>query len=168
MLNTHLWWTCSFFKHWCDKEGRNWFTSQELLGIFHILTYVNKKTWHDTDIWTCGCTQHKQSNDPTKTCFRTCRSVSEVEVFPLWRTYRNWMCLQNQKKIWLVCFLIGMFENPFYWNFCIIRQNPLTTSIIFGFGFLVYSETKKTGDTCVSCLEVVHVSRSQCRTFYSV
>jgi hypothetical protein len=53
-------WTCVFFKHWCDKEGRNLLTSQELIGIFHMCGH--DRTW------------------PTKSCFRTRRSVSEMEV----------------------------------------------------------------------------------------
>jgi hypothetical protein len=65
-------WTCAFFKRWCDKEGRNLITSQELNGICHMQTYPNKKTcrpWHMT-----VRTQHTQSNHPTGACFRTRRS----------------------------------------------------------------------------------------------
>ena len=38
-----------FFKHWCHKGGPNLLTSQELIGIFHIQTYANKKTRRTMD-----------------------------------------------------------------------------------------------------------------------
>jgi len=61
-----------------DKEGhKNLLASQELI------VYVTcRHTWtkRHADIWTCVRKQQTQSNDPTKTCFRTRRSVSEMEV----------------------------------------------------------------------------------------
>ena len=45
-------WTCTFFKRWCDKEGRNLITSQDLIGIFHMQTYTNKKTFRHMNLRT--------------------------------------------------------------------------------------------------------------------
>jgi hypothetical protein len=80
-------WTCVFFKRWCDKEGRNLITSQELIGICHMQTYANKKTCRHMNLR--AHTTHAVKS-PDRILFSDSSIVNEMEVLFTVKDITDW------------------------------------------------------------------------------
>jgi hypothetical protein len=63
--------------YWKSCKCHNSIVSQEIIGICHMSTYGNKR---HIQIWTSVRKQQTQPNDPTKTRFRVCSRVGELDI----------------------------------------------------------------------------------------